>query len=782
MIQNNGTRVQYTATAAQTIFPYTFEIFASGDLTVEQNGSVITAYTVSGVGNDSGGNVTLDTGATTGDVITIYRDMDLERLTDYQNNGDFLASEVNDDYDRIWAALQQLQTNTQAAIRPSPSDTALDSTNTELASIATRGGKALGFASDGTLSYLSSAVPNGDFTHVSTVAAMTALTGLAAGVDIIQTAEFSTGNGGGGVYDVVLTTSVTPNGYNIIQGVADTSISFVLRVEEVNVKQFGATGDGTTDDSGAVQAAIDYVEDLDYKTFREAGAIIFFPKGRYVCTQLRVSLWGVNFRGEGVDASMIVNAHASNEMLRVERSGGTIGFMSWADLQFRNTVTRDDGDNPLVVFVDMVNSNFSNVHWVSSPIQSDGERTPTRCDMMRMDAPFEIGFYSCVWRDCIGFGLDLLSGAQSDGMLFENCIFFNNTVGCLGFAGTGSGTNNLTFSGGKFLAIQGGSYAASSAYAKTTIATTATSSTIEVSDGNNFTVNRAVLIGDDADVTYAMVTGVSGVNITLDRSVSVTAGENIFQGTFGCVQGLSKSWRVESTQLEGLDYGILSLPGAINGAVVSNSVSNVSKPYFMSGDFRTLRIRGSLGAATGTLNGGDTYKYLTTDDQTNSNNKVMLAQITIDGSSYYDGTFSSFLNNLTAFKVYIDLFDYLLGRIVQYEGLDGQVYLNSSYLTFDRETTGDFCRMRWQENGTDKWFMNFSGANGDLSLTRLSDSQNSITLYGSNGFPQIGDGAWDGKPMRLGAYHFWVDSSDRLRIKNGVPTSDTDGTVVGTQT
>jgi hypothetical protein len=36
--------------------------------------------------------------------------------------------------------------------------------------------------------------------------------------DVVRTKEFSTGNGGGGVYDVVLTTSVTPNAYNIIQG------------------------------------------------------------------------------------------------------------------------------------------------------------------------------------------------------------------------------------------------------------------------------------------------------------------------------------------------------------------------------------------------------------------------------------------------------------------------------------------------------------------------------------------------------------------------------------
>lgn len=36
-------------------------------------------------------------------------------------------------------------------------------------------------------------------------------------------------------------------------------------------------------------------------------------------------------------------------------------------------------------------------------------------------------------------------------------------------------------------------------------------------------------------------------------------------------------------------------------------------------------------------------------------------------------------------------------------------------------------------------------------------------------------------PFIMNTYNFWVDSSNRLRIKNGAPSSDTDGVVVGTQ-
>ena len=128
-------RDQYTATSGQTVFPYTFEIAAAGDIKVLQNGTLINQgagageYAVSGVGVDTGGNVTLVTGATTGDVLTIYRDMALERLTAYTNAGDFLAADVNNDYDRLWLALQQnTGVSNRALVAPNTDPTSIDMT------------------------------------------------------------------------------------------------------------------------------------------------------------------------------------------------------------------------------------------------------------------------------------------------------------------------------------------------------------------------------------------------------------------------------------------------------------------------------------------------------------------------------------------------------------------------------------------------------------------------------------------------------------------------------
>lgn len=54
-------------------------------------------------------------------------------------------------------------------------------------------------------------------------------------------------------------------------------------------------------------------------------------------------------------------------------------------------------------------------------------------------------------------------------------------------------------------------------------------------------------------------------------------------------------------------------------------------------------------------------------------------------------------------------------------------------------------------------------------------------IFGTTSTLMVENSAFNAGMLRLGNYHFWVDGSGRLRIKNGLPTSDTDGTVVGTQ-
>lgn len=101
--------------------------------------------------------------------------------------------------------------------------------------------------------------------------------------DVVVTSGFATaGDGGAATYDVVLTSSVEPNTFNIIIGVADATVSFVLRSDVFNLKQWGARGDSTrtgggTDDTNAILACVAAV-------VAAGGGKIFAPRGIYRLT------------------------------------------------------------------------------------------------------------------------------------------------------------------------------------------------------------------------------------------------------------------------------------------------------------------------------------------------------------------------------------------------------------------------------------------------------------------------------------------------------------------
>ena len=107
------TRNDYVATNGQTVFTYTFQVLLSSDIEVIKNGVTLTLnsdYTVAVVGQ-SGGSVTLSTPAEAGDKVSVFLAMPIDRTTQYQNAGDFLASDVNGDFDKAYVAMNQLQTD-----------------------------------------------------------------------------------------------------------------------------------------------------------------------------------------------------------------------------------------------------------------------------------------------------------------------------------------------------------------------------------------------------------------------------------------------------------------------------------------------------------------------------------------------------------------------------------------------------------------------------------------------------------------------------------------------
>jgi len=150
-------RVQHVADGVVTVFVYPFPIFAAADLAVYLDDTKQTSgFTVNGAGVSSGGDVTFDTAPANGVTVTLAREIEITRTSDFQEGGEFRASVLNDELDYLTAALQQVADDVDRTIALSTKD---PTSGLVLPDVAARASQYLGF--DGTGQIIAAAVPEG---------------------------------------------------------------------------------------------------------------------------------------------------------------------------------------------------------------------------------------------------------------------------------------------------------------------------------------------------------------------------------------------------------------------------------------------------------------------------------------------------------------------------------------------------------------------------------------------------------------------------------------------
>jgi len=465
-------RDQYTATSGQTVFPYTFEIAAAGDIKVLQNGTLINQgtgagqYAVSGVGVDAGGNVTLVTGATAGDVLTIYRDMAYERLTAYTNAGDFLAADVNNDFDRLWLALQQNggDLDGRVLIAPNTDPTSIDMT---IPAKADRLDKFLKFnpttgnpeAATVTDVYVSSGFQNYNFIGNGSTTAFTLGT---APLTENNTQVYIDGvyqeKGTYSVSGATLTFSTAPPNLSGIEvmvvqvlpvgSTTASQVSFTqagstygsnvqLKLQEsVSVKDFGAVGDGVADDTAAIQAAIDAVSAI-------GGCLIGNKNDVYVCSTIYPKS-NVSFDLCGSTLKVKDNSNTSN-------AGFIDGYTvaNGNNFQLLNGVIDGNQDNNTTAFAETL---LVLQGWENCTIKNITFTDSYTTAMSFGDDFSNIKVENVIVKDSgvsgnphskFSYGLEAYTGTglSVENFKVENCFGFGiHFVGCTEFS-----ANNLTF-------------------------------------------------------------------------------------------------------------------------------------------------------------------------------------------------------------------------------------------------------------------------------------------------------------------------------------------------
>jgi len=283
----NITSGPYAGNDIADTFSYTFKVTDASQMLVyetDDSGTQTTLvldtdYTVANIGEE-GGLVTRIAGPLPTDYEWFIRsDYQPSQLTTFTSQGPFDPSRHEDTVDKLTYLI--LQINDILGRSPSVSESytgdvplTLDDPVSEL---LLRWKSDLTGLENISLSELSTGVVvDQDLSKIhTTVASMKGDTSVEVG-KVIRTLEHTSGAGyeGGNIYLTRAVTGATDDNGSVIKSTGNPSVEFIgLFPKGINVKQFGAVGDGVVDDALAIQTAINY--------FGLDGGDLFFPNGDY---------------------------------------------------------------------------------------------------------------------------------------------------------------------------------------------------------------------------------------------------------------------------------------------------------------------------------------------------------------------------------------------------------------------------------------------------------------------------------------------------------------------
>ncbi len=288
---------RYTADGAQTVFIYPFPIFASEDLSVYIDGAQqLFGFTIESAGQTTGGTVTFATAPADESIVTLERKLPIERMTDYLEGGDFSAQSINNELDYIIASLQQVQRENDLMLKYGDHESPA---GVELPTKTQRANKALGFDASGNPIAVS-------------------LAGSMAAPDFTA------------------------------QGIGATTRTNTDKLSDlISIKDFGAAGDGLTDDTLAITKAL------------AAHQSVFVPEGTYLITGTITLAAGQSLIGMGQGSMLKAQSNGFN-VIEIP-----VGYTTIENLRI------ESGDIAIKLYgatSECVQNNVRNVHIIGANI------------------------------------------------------------------------------------------------------------------------------------------------------------------------------------------------------------------------------------------------------------------------------------------------------------------------------------------------------------------------------------------------------------------------------
>lgn len=350
----------YSCNGATVAFPFAFKVFAAADVRVvltdadEAESDLVlgTNYTVAlNADQDAnpGGTVTTTTAYVSGYLITLTSQVQNLQPVTLTNQGGFYPKVINAALDRLTILVQQVVEQVGRAVKtPISSGLTPDQLIADLYAVEANAGNSATAAANSAANAAASAA-----------AAAAVLDNFDDRYLGQKTTDPLVGNDGnplqvGALYyntvDGVMRVYTGTGWIDAAMGVGSEDVSFLssgvsavprtaqdkLR-EIVSVKDFGAKGDDTTDDTTAVQAAINAVK-------ANGGGSVMIPKGTYkISAALVIDSSNVRIIGDGIASKIKTYSQTAHVFTVAASGGGEIDNIIFRDFSIWASVTKTAG-------------------------------------------------------------------------------------------------------------------------------------------------------------------------------------------------------------------------------------------------------------------------------------------------------------------------------------------------------------------------------------------------------------------------------------------------------
>jgi len=683
---------------------------ADADLAVYVGGvlqTITTEYTISGAGVPAGGTVTFVTPPPTGTAnVIVIRDPALTQLTDWVEN-DANGAEVKETaFDKLTMIAQRQQDKIDRTLRLQDFDLDVDM---KLPLKSTRVNKFLAFNGDGepVASAFGSMADGQVFSNKAAAVAYIDVNGITNGQ-----AYFITSSDGGDFVGVTgasagtyADNSTSYCGTQFIPTGGDGSSALVRPpFESINVKWFGAVGDGVANDTTAIQSVFDALD-------TRGGGTVYLPTGNYVIQSYISIPDDTTIYGDG-----------DGSIFRIP-SGEIAGLQGkdWSTVAARTGIVINNIRVKYAAPLTLAQGDLQSGAYKGHAIRF---RNSTHVIVDRV----------------------FIDNAPLSGVDFSGCA--NVSV-----------TNSYGVTAGQGVV-------------------TATSTVGIVVSDNIFRPKDYV----NNNTTSIYSTKRTGVDVGESSTDVTITGNVIYDAYYGIylrddVERLTCTGNTIKNTTDGIAAVIETGTYPLSYSIISNNVINVaSRTGIDVWSTRNCVISGNT--VTSASNNG--IRALS------GNADLLISGNTISLCGYNG------ISNTNTSNVRIAILNntcYRNGSGGTYAGI---------YSTGDARIISNVCHddssSQLQTYGIWHNSANTPTVDGNVCFQNLT-TQINIAAGNARGINQEGydiksvgatlvevGSAWDSRHLLMGTYHLWVDASGVFRIKSGAPTSDTDGTVVGTQT